>query len=254
MNDGEEIVWAERQFEIAVRRLHDRDDVPEDIPVVSRKLLDRLIDKYQKVSAQSRQFLASFSTSGDSLSQWRAYADDAMGFSVGFEPSCLDVPAPKWLVEYRLEAQQDYIMRAIAEVSQASKRSGYEPVNLDSDIMMLYHRMSCFKNPAFVDEREVRASHVTLLWKEANGSVTLNYCGGTVDGTEVTDAEIQFRARNGSIVPYIDFSFQLHSACAVREVWIGPRCPNSILDVQILLGTLGYEDVKVSVAGAKYRG
>jgi hypothetical protein len=34
-------------------------------------------------------FVASFSRDGDSLSQWRAYADDGAGFSLGFDPSAL---------------------------------------------------------------------------------------------------------------------------------------------------------------------
>src|SRR5215207_8252115 len=100
MNDGEELLWAEKQLKLAIERLHDRDDVPDRLPVVPKKTLDKVRETYQKYSVYSRQFLACFSTDGDSLSQWRAYADDAQGFSIGFCLTDLDLPAKFQHVEY----------------------------------------------------------------------------------------------------------------------------------------------------------
>src|SRR5437868_13516061 len=93
MNDEEEHLWAGAQLEVVLQRLHDRDDVPNEVPVVPKKTIEKFREHYQDASKCTRQFLACFSTSGDSLSQWRAYADDAQGFSIGFDTSDLDVPA-----------------------------------------------------------------------------------------------------------------------------------------------------------------
>lgn len=254
MNDGEEIVWAHRQVELALTRMHDRDDIPDDVIAVPKKFLEKVREAYKLRQMHGRHFLACFSTTGDSLSQWRAYADDARGFSVGFDPSCLDVPAQLTRVEYQPDKQQEYIIRAIAAIYEESKKETYSDFQFGRDVIALYGKSASFKNPAFVDEREIRAAHMVLLWQQKGGLLGLEYSGGYVDGVAVEDAEINFRTAKGSVIPYIDFSFQTQSDCAIRELWLGPRCPNSPTDVEILLGTLGYEGVEVAVAGSKYRG
>ena len=253
MNDGEELLWAEKQLRESMRRLHDRDDVPDGISVVSKKMLEKIKTEYERIALNSRQFISCFSTSGDSLSQWRSYADDAQGFAVGFCPDDLDLPAQLSFVEYDPIEQQNYIMKAIASILNESKRDSYGIYNFSMDLMYLYGRMSSFKNPAFADEREVRANHLAGFIMSADALPCLEYSGGTVHGKDVEDVEIKFRAAGHKVVPYIDFKFQVVSKCALREVWIGPRCPNSKSDIEVLLGTLGYTGVSVDIAGAKYR-
>lgn len=53
---------------------------------VKKELFDKLLsDKYLKKGKSPKKFISCFSSCGDILSQWRAYADDGQGFSIGFK-------------------------------------------------------------------------------------------------------------------------------------------------------------------------
>src|SRR3954471_19700573 len=93
LNDGEEIAWANRQLEIAIQRIVDRDRVDDTVPPVSKSFLNDFKEMMEGIRERNRHFVASFSTTGDSLSQWRAYADDGRGFAIGFCVNDVDVPA-----------------------------------------------------------------------------------------------------------------------------------------------------------------
>lgn len=254
MNDGEELIWAQRQFEVALQRLRDRDDIPEDVPAVSRKFIERFEEEWIKVFRRSRHFLASFSLSGDSLSQWRAYADDAQGFSVGFRVDNLDIPARFVRVEYDVKTQQHEIVNLLADLYKKYRdNENYFSEQGVQDIWFIFEMASAYKNPAFIDEREVRGGHPVALTTGPSGRRQFKFMGGKVGTTVVEEAKIDYRVSKRRLVPYIDFPFQLGEDCPLNEVWLGPKCSTPEEDVELFLATLGYGDVIIKRAGSKYR-
>jgi hypothetical protein len=256
LNDGEEIAWANRQLDLAIKRLVDRDRVGDDIPAVSRSFLASFGESLESVRQLRRHFVASFSTTGDSLSQWRAYADDAQGFAVGFCVNDVDVPAAFWQIEYDIEKQQSEIISYLAEMFRLSKRSDdYFEHQIHMDVFYFFLLLSRYKNPAFVDEREVRGVHVVALQHSKTGQSRFEFVGGGIANIgEVKEGDINYRVSSGRLVPFIDFPFQIGSPCALREVWMGPRCATPEEDLARFIHTMGLDAVQVRRAGSSYRG
>ena len=74
MNDSKEYYWFQEQVLQYIQQ--HRDESPEYFAEVEAHVSQPSIDQY----------CACFSADGDSLSQWRAYADDGRGFAIGFNP------------------------------------------------------------------------------------------------------------------------------------------------------------------------
>lgn len=89
--------WGHNMWQEAVTQLVD---------TLGQELLDR-VDAVISGSGFAALPLAScLSTKGDTLSQWRAYASDGLGFSIGFEARrILDLPASALAVCYSEEQQ-----------------------------------------------------------------------------------------------------------------------------------------------------
>lgn len=254
LNDGEEVIWASKQIAIALQRLVDRDDLDDAVPAISRKFREKFESEWKDCNSITRQFIASFSHVGDSLSQWRAYADNGRGFAVGFDISCLDVPARVFRIEYEIFKQQEIIIDAITKMYLLGKHSEkYFDSQFANDVLALYQASSSFKNPAFTDEREIRAVHLALQWVKENGFPQLYFTGGSVEDKDIDEAEIHYRVTNGRLIPFFDFPFQLVSECPIKEIWLGPRCATSVSDLSVFLGTFGYSDIQIKAAGSLYR-
>lgn len=75
MNDAKELVWGR---DILLDTLNKNKKLfPQEFRVF-------MIFNIYSVDGDLLPLIASFSKNGDLLSQWRAYADDAKGFSIGF--------------------------------------------------------------------------------------------------------------------------------------------------------------------------
>lgn len=123
MNDTDEFILGHRVIE---RALNDRTTHP------AHTLLQRLLAHPGYVSPLV--FSISFSEDRDLLSQWRAYADNGAGFSVGFAHDSLDAltfdgkPTTKTIVRVlydrdRQEKCADRIVESSAQPPAASRRS-----------------------------------------------------------------------------------------------------------------------------------
>jgi hypothetical protein len=78
LNDYQEIKWATHKIAQAL----DKVVTPEN-----KHYLDKL--RQQAKINRLMPFICSFSTEGDLLSQWRAYADDGTGAAIGFKTELL---------------------------------------------------------------------------------------------------------------------------------------------------------------------
>lgn len=115
-----------------------------------------------------------FSLEGDVLSQWRAYADDGKGYVIGFSAEALTrLPVRPLKVQYDKSKQINEltaIMRALysTEVS--------EEIKYGNDFFRhcngIAFDLSSFKNPAFVEEKEVRLIHL-LTFERSNNFLKL---------------------------------------------------------------------------------
>jgi hypothetical protein len=196
-------------------------------------------------------FVACFSEDGDVLSQWRAYADNGMGFAIGFDPTDLvaltgEKPSELRRMMYGGSVEEEIVLRyvdqvveAIREIETEFDRFGYPQMSLSSWLRLrtsefFYELAFECKHPAFNEEREWR-----ILAR-----------GG----------EMLFRASSGKLVPYktLDMtSISNPSLMPVKEIVIGP-CTNSFEAERVLtyladkLG-YGHSGIRFRKSGAPCR-
>ena len=167
-------------------------------------------------------YVISFSEIGDSLPQWRAYAEDGSGIALGLD--LREIPFGTWFrdetvlflvrVEYDEKVQQrialDWLSAAVNYLESEEKRSTSEAERetasrVAKELMprwMTRARLS-FKDPAWSHEREWR---IVAL----------------VSGTPRW-YDVKMVNRASRIVPYIEGAFLFHGApYPLREVWLGP--------------------------------
>ncbi|MGB4017208.1 DUF2971 domain-containing protein [Petrimonas mucosa] len=206
----------------------------------------------------------------DLLSQWRGYAADATGVSIGFSTKYLDQLAESsrsedkpgfslQKVEYEPDAQESLIKptyleikklidedvlisprkRSILEMltdSEIQKRDIEEAkksiLRLNMTIFPLFGKFFLLKTRAFREEREWRL---------------ISYLIRTGDDT------CSFRAMNDRIVPYREFELLDNGSSPILEVILGPKNTTPNYVIEGFLKHNAFTDVTVLRSEATYR-
>ena len=163
------------------------------------------------------------SEDGDLLSQWRGYANDGAGFSIGFDEGIMSI---------NLEMIENTIGLELVKMNY-----GYEKaVDFDREEEILSLMIDCFhcKNAAFREEREHRlvAFNTKLNFFNVEFPSKLEYSKDCSYGC--------FKLDFGSnLVSHIELPLSLLGN-PIREIVIGPKNKCSVIDVKSFLVSLGY--------------
>lgn len=223
MNDRSELDYA---FGLLAKRIHEKEAQYEegDREHFALQLLKELPSVFQseKIQGSADIYGFCFCEDGDSVAQWREYARQGQGYSVGFDTDSLKELHPgASLVKMvydpeRQEEMVDGLLDSSIEVVKNIVENSDEDDDLDTDKMILVSSViaSIFllttairiKNPVFEDEREWRLVHGHL--PDRQGLPPSSFLGEDPGGpladiwsTPVPD--LRFRVQKGQIVPYI---------------------------------------------------
>lgn len=242
MNDSLEIHWGYSIWEeVASLKMKE----------YGKDFLDE-IDEILHFSGFQGLLLANcFSTNRDVLSQWRAYANDGKGYVIGFDAKeLLNLPVKALEVSYDKE-QQIKEASAVIDTLYLIKQDDLE--EFKTYCYLFGHDLSSFKNPAFLEEKEIRLIHL-LDFKRSNKSLKLVDEGGRYFGEERKGEEVKFRIKENIPTPYIELNFSNNGKTnPIKEVIIGPK--NSVKEtaISIFLETIGIENVIIGKSKASYR-
>jgi hypothetical protein len=215
MNDSKEISWL---YELAKKVLWDKKYRCHTDN--ERRLCDRLLSHCDDLFLDEAFFpdynCSCFSLNGDSLSQWRAYADDGRGVAIGFSRKYMEsCTSPHRLLLRKARYVDGSDLSAVAsDVNTAfSKLNGITRSLTDDEINMialatftLWDQEATFvKNAAFQEEAEMR------LFFLPHNQVKCPQIG-----------EMGFFCRNTVVVPYYPLGLSL-DAGPIAEVVLGPR-------------------------------
>ena len=231
---------------------------------------ETVLPQYQTIISGLDSFIDGLgfclSESGDLLSQWRGYANDATGVSVGFSKNYLEqlseVEKPKreygfklHKVEYKSEFQESLLKPTYATIKKLIEEGAFNHIakmsslkirseeerkkDLAAFYKLLFKTLELLpvlfllKGKAFQEEREWRI--ISYLVK--NGDIN----------------ECSFRAMNDRILPYREFELLDLETDSIVEVILGPKnmTPNYIIDG--LLKQNGFTNVVISRSEATYR-
>lgn len=209
------------------------------------------------------------SEQSDLLSQWRGYADDGRGVSIGFKREYLDELAEASVrsnpagfelhrVEYDPDRQEALIQPTYAElrsliaagafrlkgirgfldvrspeqIAEEDQATAKAHGALIVELLDLLPMLFALKSPAFREESEWRL--VSML-----GGKRFEDC--------------LFRSSRGKIIPYREFELLALSRSAIVEVVLGPKNETPVVVVQSMLAQAGFKDAEVRRSTATYR-
>lgn len=246
MNDFMEMHWGYQKWEEVAGDL---------LPEVGLDFINEIDKHIHESGGRCLPLAACFSESGDVLSQWRAYANDGKGFSIGFDASILTKLAVKPLrVLYNQDEQKREIrafIQALHYMEDGEKnKKGAEFIE---DCRMLAFDLCAFKNPSFAEEKEIRMIHL-LNFEPSNDSLRLVDPGGYAFGSDKDGEKIGFFMKDSSPVAFIDIDFSNNGICdSIKNVLIGPRNTSLTSAISIYLETSGIHNVNVKKSSASYR-
>jgi hypothetical protein len=211
------------------------------------------------------------SEDGDLLSQWRGYADNGAGVSIGFSKEYFDAlgilkrdrndafnasltkvvynptdqkkliaevldPILALVNEGALRGYRTTIISVVSEEERAAQKKKYREM-YQRFIFFFFHLYS-LKNPAFAEEREWRIiSHIII----------------TKDEPDEDLKNLEFRATQDRIVRYRRIALEDLSQPTISEVVLGPKNLANEEIVEQLLKKNGWGNVTIRRSSASYR-
>lgn len=195
-------------------------------------------------------FAASFTESGNLLSQWRGYCPHGKGVSLAFDPVQL-IEAGEHAAfqigrcEYDIRRQEAVAEQVVSRAIEIAEAAGPSPAHhatqsfhhvfhdLEADLLRVAALM---KSPAFKEENE---------WRLVS-PVFSNY----------VEPPIRYREGATTLVPYLELPLPQGSrSIALQHVFVGPT-PNPNLSISSVLKFLSREGIRptrVSNSGVPYR-
>lgn len=242
MNDFMELHWG---YSIWEQSANTR------IEKYGKEFLDEIDEVIHFSGFQSLLLANCFSTDKDVLSQWRAYADDGKGYVIGFNAKeLLGLPIRALQVLYDKEQQ---IKEATATIDALYQLKQEDSNEFKTFCNVFGYDLSAFKNPAFIEEKEIRLIHL-LDFKKSNDFMKLVDKGGIYFGEDRKGEEIKFRIKQDIPTPYIELDFSNNNKInPFKEVVIGPKNEVMKTAIRIFLETIGIEKVEINKSNASYR-
>lgn len=205
----------------------------------------------------------------DDLGQWRGYADDGCGIAIGFKSSFFKKIAKDDTTEF--DAPSTVTFDHIAYRDRDIEKLFYDICGLSSITPQMnseevFQRLRAaiaasllfapfYKNKKFAEEKE---------WRLVFSVLTKALIKGKTPKTEFEalfpESEIKygFIVKNNEMISHIEFSDK-DMADYISEVWIGPKCKLSSVDLKLFLISVGAiqnfndDSIHVHKSQASYR-
>jgi hypothetical protein len=222
---------------------------------------NELVNLFKSAGQLFSGFGFCLSEAGDLLSQWRGYADNGSGVSIGFNPEYLtriiqgkghislqriiyDEVQQKEFLKPLIDLIKKYVMGGALEPKVGSTPLSIAKIMQIDDAYASLRQTLLFatpdiyklKNPAFSEEKE---------WRVLDRRINI--------GARPNAPEIAFKARGDRISPITIYDLKGIDVPAISEVFLGPKHITPISVVADALSKFGFENVKVSRSTATYR-
>lgn len=237
MNDHLEFQWGFAVLQDAVKLF--RSDATDDF-------CDRILSGVEFRRSTALPIIACFSTDGDVLSQWRAYAADGGGFSIGFDLTSIEeITNNVYPVVYDRGDQLEFLKQHLSSLYEVQKTKKKKELDIffNYATTFLYGDLCFYKNPAFAEEKEVRLIYLMQIVSDG--------CLKVVDPDDISENSINYFIRDANLIAYCDFT--LEGDDCVLDVIRGPRNPNSALEVEGAVSCGPLRGVTVGSSKASYR-
>ena len=247
MNDYGEMHWSYALFIEAANTILD---------VVGTDFVDEVDKIIHQGQTRILPMLCAFSTDGDVLSQWRAYAEDGSGVAIGFNSAKIaGLSVRVASIEYSREKQIGHFRSWLLAMHEV-----YNGITEEKRKKFLFDKcayfsvdMAFFKNPAFAEEKEVRILRAIPVNHDGNGW-SLRDSGGTGERVSRKKLPILFRAaRNGGVISYVEMPLHGLGNDLIVEVVVGPKSANNGVEISMALNAAGFTGHNIRHSTSTYR-
>ncbi len=273
-NDSAEIAWITRYLDAAFAKYYraSSEQLKKYISPITLEGFVRLFtdeffnDRYSVY----RFYVTCFSDGGDVLSQWRGYADDGKGVSIGFDADMLkkicSVKTPEGRKQVSLHhiiysedsqrkktekligtlfSQLEKLFKDVQTEQEALEFNDEVLEIFESTFLTLFQNSVYMKNPFFYEEREIRMCYFVLKNHMSKEKLPLSF------DTQLFN--YSYYVKDNQLVSYVDFDFSSCIDKLIRELVIGPKCITSIESMNYYLSTFGINNCKISKSAGTYR-
>ena len=232
-----------------------------------------LKDIFDKIAAYSipnvsntKKFITCFSEKGDLLGQWRAYADDGRGVSIGFNSEVFNFFKDSNQYEfikviYNQKEMEKFLYKVVSEnfkyiIDDCIERDAIDDclygMKFQVSILIntIYNEGFIFKNGNFEEENEWRLYRniLTSNYDDSDGIDDYGYSetneGIMVDNLkyvgDFSRRKLKFVATDESIKPYLELGFEKIKSKIINEIILGPKCKIDPLDFKLYLVSNNY--------------
>jgi len=250
MNDNMEIKWYLNRLNDEKCSLKGTVGLRPFYYLPYEELIDALNSK-----GQNSVYISCFSKEPDMLSQWRAYAEDGKGVSIGFN---LD----------KLKKADNLLIREVIYTDNVvcdDTESDVECVADTIDLVIREHGITVreeqteaflhelipelvkYKNPAFVEEKEIRLIYCDDMKFEE----IIDRYGGFQEKFKSVKLEHDFRTvGSDSITEFVKLDFCVSD---IEEICIGPKCLLSKYDIKNIVKNLLDIEINIIESRSSYR-
>lgn len=279
-NDSMEIMWITQYIKDIFVKTFDSEKAEyfkKNYPInVFEELIDRyLTDFFDEKNPIYSYYVCCFSENGDTLSQWRGYADDAKGVAIGFDGNLLlsigaiakddpiSTPALYFnKVEYseRVHKQKvkDAAEQLIKDLKPIAKNFNIDSIDdirrqsmkpFNRCFLNLFNKAIFIKNPFFKEEKEYRICHQLDIRNNEPEVEKILLNGG------VSFEKFSFQNRRGKLVSYLDLNFSKSTSEFIKEIVIGPKAKITKSDVKRFLVNNGIDidESRIKSSNGTYR-
>lgn len=211
-------------------------------------------------------YVICFTEEADLLSQWRGYANNACGVSIGFSTDCL-YPLTCGIssnynfsqVKYSLDELYDQITVYTKEkikknFTNDSKKNSIVLMNIiNAIISMLLYNSVLYKNPNFSEEKEWRLifnpfGNIRRIKDKTSyyDRMTELFYDKLEDGGFVKN-RMTFHTTDNKIISHIDLSFNDIKRLFIKEIVIGSKAQIKDLDLELFLCSNGYNPLHINI-------
>lgn len=233
-------------------------------------------------------YVCCFSEDGDMLSQWRGYANDGHGFSIGFNSELFPCPTgiPRkafndetklWLckLEYQVDIQQKFIRRLLElAMRDVTAKAGEIPLGVQEQIAYMSAKMSAKNNGMSLPEIPCGGLHELIRQLTGYAVIAKNtafheerehrlihaplvIADQTTNKTTYSRFEIsdpKHRVTNNRICAYYEFDFSEYiSKGIIAEIVKGPKNGTSDNDLDAIFGKMECTNIPIRQSKASYR-
>lgn len=255
MNDALEVLWYlnrldDERNENEIESVFYMMKMRSNINFTFEELVDCL-----KFKGQRSVYISCFSKESDILSQWRSYADDGKGVSIGFNLEELakadnllirEIIYENKVVHDKGESDVENVADTIGTVLSEHKITDKEE-QIEVFLHELIPELIKYKNPAFSEENEVRLIYCDDMKFE---KIVDSY-GAFLEKLDSIKLVHDFRVINSNnITEYVKLDFDPSS---IKDICIGPKCLLSEKDMKNIVKEVLGIDKPVARSKSTYR-